>query len=257
MLAILNEAEGLYSRTFNIAFQVTYVHYYQDNSPYTITSFSDDGAAFLNQIKNYWNSNLSNIDRNVAMVFSGKNVTLSNGNTLLGRANSIGDIKNKTTSYMATFSMLLENRRYAVVDHELGHLCGGTHSDCEYGNNSNLASVMCSGYVKDPPYFSNASIARIGQHIYSNNYLQKVSVTSNSSFVNNSTNVTFTASPFPAGMFTWSGHPMDLVSTSGASATFKTGRDGTSYATIKTANGASMSGSVYVGKPVITIEGPS
>lgn len=67
----------------------------------------------------------------------------------------------------------------------------------------------------------------------------------------------FTASPFPFGMFTWSGYPMDLVSTSGASATFKTGRDGTSYATIKTAGGASMSGSVYVGKPVITIEGPN
>ena len=73
---------------------------------------------------------------------------------------------------------------------------------------------------KSPPYFSQASVARVGQHIYSNNYLQKVSVTSGSSFVNNSTNVTFTASPFPSGMFTWSGYPMDLVSTSGASATF-------------------------------------
>lgn len=44
ILAILNEAEGLYARTFNIAFQVTYVHYYQSNSPYTVTSFSDRGG---------------------------------------------------------------------------------------------------------------------------------------------------------------------------------------------------------------------
>ena len=257
ILAILNEAEGLYARTFNIAFQVTYVHYYQSNSPYTVTSFSDRGVAYINQVRNHWNNNLSNIDRHVAMVFSGKTAYLPDGDRLVGIANNIGNIKNKTTSYMATFDPYIESRRYSVVDHELGHLCGGSHDDCVYDNDINLASVMCQGFVKDPPYFSNASIARIGQHIYSNNYLQKVSVTSNSSFVNNSTNVTFTASPFPAGMFTWSGHPMDLVSTSGASATFKTGRDGTSYATIKTASGASMSGSVYVGKPVITIEGPN
>lgn len=258
ILAILNEAEGLYARTFNIAFQVTYVHYYQSNSPYTVTSFSDrGGGAYINQVRNHWNSNLSSIDRDVAMVFSGKIANISKDEILLGRANAVGDIKNKTTSYMVTFDSYIESRRYAVVDHELGHLCGGSHDDCVYDNDINLASVMCQGFVKDPPYFSNASIARIGQHIYSNNYLQKVSVTSNSSFVNNSTNVTFTASPFPAGMFTWSGHPMDLVSTSGASATFKTGREGTSYATIKTASGASMSGSVYVGKPVITIEGPN
>ena len=245
ILAILNEAEGLY------------VHYYQSNSPYTVTSFSDRGVAYINQVRNHWNNNLSNIDRHVAMVFSGKTAYLPDGDRLVGIANNIGNIKNKTTSYMATFDPYIESRRYSVVDHELGHLCGGSHDDCVYDNDINLASVMCQGFVKDPPYFSNASIARIGQHIYSNNYLQKVSVTSNSSFVNNSTNVTFTASPFPAGMFTWSGHPMDLVSTSGASATFKTGRDGTSYATIKTASGASMSGSVYVGKPVITIEGPN
>ena len=257
ILAILNEAEGLYARTFNIAFQVTYVHYYQSNSPYTVTSFSDRGVAYINQVRNHWNNNLSNIDRHVAMVFSGKTAYLPDGDRLVGIANNIGNIKNKTTSYMATFDPYIESRRYSVVDHELGHLCGGSHDDCVYDNDINLASVMYQGFVKDPPYFSNASIARIGQHIYSNNYLQKVSVTSNSSFVNNSTNVTFTASPFPAGMFTWSGHPMDLVSTSGASATFKTGRDGTSYATIKTASGASMSGSVYVGKPVITIEGPN
>lgn len=122
----------------------------------------------------------------------------------------------------------------------------GVHGDCQ--NRFSYSFHYVQGTKKSPPYFSQASVARISQHIYSNNYLQKVSVTSGSSFVNNSTNVTFTASPFPSGMFTWSGYPMDLVSTSGASATFKTGRDGTSYATIKTAGGASMSGSVYVGK---------
>lgn len=102
---------------------------------------------------------------------------------------------------------------FLTTAHELGHLCNGVHSDCQ-SKNLPTASVMCQGTKKNPPYFSQASVARIG-------------------------------------------HPMDLVSTSGASATFKTGRDGTSYATIKTAGGTSMSGSVYVGKPVITIEGPN
>lgn len=257
ILSVLNEAEGLYAHTFNIAFQVTYVHYYQSNSPYTVTSFTDSGTAYINQVRNHWNQNLSNIDRHVAMVFSGKNALISKGENLLGIANGIGHISNKATSYLATFDFLID-RRYAVVDHELGHLCGGVHSDCQYDGNSSLASVMCQGFVKDPPYFSAASEARIGKHIYSNNYLQKVTVSvSGSDFVNNGTNVTFTASPFPTGMFTWSGHPMDLISTSGSSATFKTGRDGTSYATITTASGASMSGSVYVGKPVISIDGPN
>ncbi|MBP3519015.1 MAG: zinc-dependent metalloprotease [Parabacteroides sp.] len=256
ILSAINEIEGLYAHTFNIAFQVTNVHYFQSANvtgyPYT-ANISDGGKVLVTQMKNYWNSNSSNIDRNVAMLFSGKSYTYENGLSPAGIACAIGGMANKSTSYMITFNRI---GMFLTTAHELGHLCNGKHEDCQYGGTT-TASVMCQGTKKNPPYFSNASIARIGQHIYSNNYLQKVSVTSNSSFVNNSTNVTFTASPFPAGMFTWSGHPMDLVSTSGASATFKTGRDGTSYATIKTASGASMSGSVYVGKPVITIEGPN
>lgn len=146
ILAILNEAEGLYTRTFNIAFQVTYVHYYQSNSPYTVTSFSDEGLAYIKQVRNHWNNNLNSIDRDVAMVFSGKTAYLPNGNRLAGIANDIGNIKNKTTSYMATFDPYIENKRYAVVDHELGHLCGGIHEDCQYNNNPDLASVMCQGF---------------------------------------------------------------------------------------------------------------
>lgn len=191
------------------------------------------------------------------MVFSGKEALTSKGNHLLGIANGIGHISNKTTSYLATFDFLID-RRYSIVDHELGHLCGGIHSDCQYDGNSSLASAMCQGLVKDPSYFSTASEARIGKHIYSNNYLQKATISiSGNDFVNNGANVTFTASPFPANMFNWSAYPMELLNTSGSSATFKTGRDGTSYATITTASGASMSGSVYVGKPVISIDGPN
>lgn len=256
MLSAINEIEGLYAYTFNIAFQVTNIHYYQSASvsgyPYT-ANISDGGNILVTQMQNYWNANSSNIDRNVAMLFSGKSHIYGDGSRPAGIARAIGGMANKSTSYMVTFNRI---GMFLTTAHELGHLCNGVHSDCQ-SNTLPTASVMCQGTKKNPPYFSQASVARIGQHIYSNNYLQKVSVTSGSSFVNNSTNVTFTASPFPAGMFTWSGYPMDLVSTSGTSATFKTGRDGTSYATIKTAGGASMSGSVYVGKPVITIEGPN
>lgn len=256
MLSAINEIEGLYAYTFNIAFQVTNIHYYQSANvlgyPYT-ANISDGGNLLVGQMKNFWNSNSSNIDRNVAMLFSGKSYIYGDGSRPAGIAYSIGGMVNKTTSYMITFDRI---GMFLTTAHELGHLCNGVHSDCQ-SNTLPTASVMCQGTKKNPPYFSQASVARIGQHIYSNNYLQKVSVTSGSSFVNNGTNVTFTASPFPVGMFTWSGYPMDLVSTSGASATFKTGRDGTCYATIKTAGGASMSGSVYTGKPVITIEGPN
>ena len=82
MLSAINEIEGLYAYTFNIAFQVTNIHYYQSASvsgyPYT-ANISDGGNILVTQMQNYWNANSSNIDRNVAMLFSGKSHIYGDG----------------------------------------------------------------------------------------------------------------------------------------------------------------------------------
>ena len=69
MLSAINEIEGLYAYTFNIAFQVTNIHYYQSASvsgyPYT-ANISDGGnilayiihSGFISGYQNRYGDNL-------------------------------------------------------------------------------------------------------------------------------------------------------------------------------------------------------
>ncbi|MCD7850805.1 MAG: T9SS type A sorting domain-containing protein [Parabacteroides sp.] len=115
---------------------------------------------------------------------------------------------------------------------------------------------MCQGDdVVDPPYFSSASIARIGNHIGSNDYLQKIAITSGPSVMARNATVTYTTSTAIPSVLNWATPGMELLSTSGTNTTFKALRDGSSYVRLYKVGGASIEKEVHIGTPVPEITG--
>ncbi|MBD9165538.1 MAG: T9SS C-terminal target domain-containing protein [Parabacteroides johnsonii] len=255
MVSLLNQAEGLYANTFNIAFQIVYTHYFQSASsgyPYSSSIVNDGGVNLINNTQNYWNTTLSSIDRNVVILFTSKDNFIPGYGSLYGRAYEIGGMKNKLTSYMCVVER--GNDTFLTLAHELGHLCGGDHSDCQ-NKDSPAASIMCQDLKQNPPYFSSASITRIGNHIGSNDYLQKISITSGPSVMARNATVTYTTSTAIPSVLNWAYPAMDLLSTSGTSTTFKALRDGSSYVRLYKIGGASIEKEIHIGTPVPEITG--
>lgn len=253
MVSLLNQAEGLYANTFNIAFQVVYTHYFQSAStgyPYTPSIISDGGVNLLNSVISYWNTNLANIDRNATILFTGKNNQIG-VYEYYGMAR-VGGMTNKSTSYMWVVER--GSNTFLTLAHELGHLCGGDHSDCQ-NKDSPTASIMCQDMKQNPPYFSSASITRIGNHIGSNDYLQKIAITSGPSVMARNATVTYTTSAAIPSVLNWAAPKMNLLSTSGTNTTFKAIQDGGSYVRFYKVGGASIQKEIHIGTPVPEITG--
>ncbi|MCD7850806.1 MAG: zinc-dependent metalloprotease [Parabacteroides sp.] len=99
------------------------------------------GTEILGQMKAYWDANLSNVDRNVAILFTAKDPNLQNtGWELYGHAYTNGGMINKSTSYMLLTSA--HTNDFLTLIHEMGHLCGGVHDDCQIKHRSCAKEMM-------------------------------------------------------------------------------------------------------------------
>lgn len=114
---------------------------------------------------------------------------------------------------------------------------------------------MCQGLKKNPPYFSPSSITRIGNHIGSNDYLQKISITSGPSVMARNATVTYTTSSAIPSVLNWEYPGMELLSTVGTSTTFKALRDGSSYVRLYKIGGAKIEKEIHIETPVPEITG--
>ena len=145
---VVNATEGLYISVFNISFEIVFIEVYGFiNDPFTVEPFDKtNGSAVLSEFKTHFENeyNTENID--VAFLFTGKPLTDLWGNSYTpGSYSVVGD-----QSYITkTFA------------HEFGHIFNGRH---EYANECgvvNSASLMCTGEVKNPFYFSAGNINQI------------------------------------------------------------------------------------------------
>ena len=164
ILGIINQIEDIYMSTFNVALRVTFQHVWTSNDPYTgDPSTSPGGLLLLNQLKNYWETNFGNIDRDVVHLFTNGSL---GGGTVAGMVMEIGSIcVNPSNCYGYTKEALFD---FLTTAHEIGHQFGGIHSDGENCGTSD-ASIMCQGTKAIPMYFSAASISRISNFISTNN----------------------------------------------------------------------------------------
>jgi hypothetical protein len=131
---IINAVEAIYDATAGIHYEITTVIVRTaEPDPYSTTGAS----SLLSQFKNYWNSNHGSIQRDVAHLFTGKNISgstigIAYLNVICAKSSAYGLSQSK---YTGSFVY-----RTALTAHELGHNWNASHcngdSDCR---------IMCSG----------------------------------------------------------------------------------------------------------------
>lgn len=166
ILSIINMVAGVYSSTFNLILKVTFQNVWTVSAdPYTGDPTTEYGSEVLvNELRNYWQTNFSFVDRNLVHLFTGKGYNLPG---VAGRVYAIGTVCNAPDkSYGFTRDRV---DSFTTTAHEIGHNFGGVHGD---GQNCGTfsASIMCSGIKSIPMYFSSSSVNRISTFLYANGF---------------------------------------------------------------------------------------
>ncbi|HZL99522.1 MAG TPA: M12 family metallo-peptidase, partial [Planctomycetota bacterium] len=131
---VLNAVEAIYQADVGIVYTVTTIIVRTvESDPYSVTS----PGSLLNQFSNHWNSNQGAIPRDVAHLFTGKNL---DGSTI-GIA-QLNVICNKSAAYGLSQSKYTGSMLYraGLTAHELGHNWSAQHC-----NGASDCAIMCSG----------------------------------------------------------------------------------------------------------------
>lgn len=162
ILAKMNMVDGIYTETFGLHLFVSHQNVWTTMSdPYTGDITSDLGSdILLNELRNYWEANMSTVDRDIVHLFSHRDPYLPgvSGKAYLGTV-----CRYRDKSY--GFTRVVSNY-FTVTAHEIGHNFAGLHEDGQNCRTVN-ASVMCQFEKQVPMYFSTAEISRISSYVSS------------------------------------------------------------------------------------------
>ncbi len=131
---IMNRVDTVYVRDVDVTIQLTGIVVRTTSAdPYS----TSDAGQLLDQFRNHWNQNFSGIRRDLAHLFTGRNV---NGGTI-GIA-YLGVVCSQTFGYGLSESRFTNNlvNRTGLTAHEMGHNFNSNHCD---GNGD--CRIMCSG----------------------------------------------------------------------------------------------------------------
>lgn len=159
---IINQVDGIYDDQLALKLRIVFQSVWSTTSdPYTYTNASN----LLSQFRSYWNSNRSGVGRDIAHLFTGKDL---DGSTV-GIA-WVGVVCNNS-SYAYGLS---QNTSLMVklVAHEIGHNFNARH-DNEFNpptaTCSGAGPIMCSSLQgAGPNSFSSRSITDVKNHVSSN-----------------------------------------------------------------------------------------
>lgn len=135
---VINAMDAIYQADVQITFSVTQilVNTVAATNPYTTSIASN----LLGEFQAYWNANRQNVQRDVAHLFTGRNMGQASGGAI-GIA-YVSAICNLGASYGVSQSRYTTNltRRVAVTAHEIGHNFSALHCDAVPP-----CYIMCSG----------------------------------------------------------------------------------------------------------------
>jgi len=161
ILSILNEVEGVYNSTFGLEIDVVYQSLYTTQNDPFADSVSTSGF-ILSQFRNYWKNNMTHIDRDLAHMWTGKQMDgVSIGIAYTGTVCSSETFAYGVSQNIGSFAY----GRFVLTAHEIGHNFGAQHSDSE--NCSSTGSIMCSGVQLGAFYFSEDEQAAINAKLFS------------------------------------------------------------------------------------------
>ncbi len=114
-------------------------------APYT----SSAHATLLNQFRDEWNANQTSVERDVAQLFTGKELI----GTTVGVAFGFGEICDEANAYCLSQSDF-DGTLACATDlsaHELGHLWNATHCVCVSPPSTMNASIICANSFQSSP----------------------------------------------------------------------------------------------------------
>ncbi|MBL8726741.1 MAG: IPT/TIG domain-containing protein [Planctomycetes bacterium] len=134
--SVVNAMDVIYRRDTQIALQLGTVIVNSTADPYS----SSVAGTLLNQFGSYWNSNRGSVARDVAHLFTGRQMGAASSGTIgiafLGVVCNLGSAYGVSQSRWSTNW----NFRVGVTAHELGHNFNAGHCDA-----ANPCNIMCSG----------------------------------------------------------------------------------------------------------------
>lgn len=155
--SVMNQVDFIYDRDVDVNFTVVTV-VVTTATVYT----TNDSSALLSQFSNFWNTNNGAVHRDVAHLFTGRNLT---GSTI-GVA-YLGVICSQGNGYGLSQSDFTNNfnRRVGLTCHELGHNFSANHC-----NGNNPCYIMCAslnGCNNSVTQFGASSAAQIDGYAHS------------------------------------------------------------------------------------------
>jgi hypothetical protein len=136
ILSIMNQIDGIYKRDVGLTFTVTFQHTWTTPDPF---GANGTGATqVLNAFTDYWNANFSATHRDVAHLWTGKNLGGPNGVAWMGVVCS-----NPAAAYGISDRETIAPFRVGIPAHEIGHNLGADHCDGQAGcDNTIMVAVQ-------------------------------------------------------------------------------------------------------------------
>ncbi len=130
--SVMNQVDFIYDRDCDVSYSIVTI-IVTTTTVYT----TNDASSLLSQFANYWSSNNGNISRDIAHLFTGRNLS---GSTI-GVA-YLGTMCSQTSGFGLSQSRFSNNTnaRTGLTAHELGHNFGSPHC-----NGNSPCYIMCSG----------------------------------------------------------------------------------------------------------------
>jgi hypothetical protein len=167
ILNIINQVDGIYKNELGLAFKVVYQHTWSTNDdPYSSTNPS----TMLTEFRNHWNSSYTHIARDLAHMWTGKDM---DGSTI-GIANVGVTCRSASYSYGISQRFTSAVGKVALTAHEIGHNFNAQHTTTTECTNTIMAPSLGSGTQLT---FCQTSRNQMSSHV--NSYPGCLSTTTN------------------------------------------------------------------------------
>ncbi|MBA3513057.1 MAG: pre-peptidase C-terminal domain-containing protein [Pyrinomonadaceae bacterium] len=145
IISIVNQVDGIYNTQFGVRFTIVFQNVWATpDDPYTTT----EAKAALDQFRDYWNSNNSQVSRDLAHMWTGKDFD----GTTIGIAFRPGmDCPLGPLSYGMSQRLGSTPAKFLLTAHEIGHNFNASHTDdpvqpgCE---NTIMSSTLGAGSLQ-------------------------------------------------------------------------------------------------------------
>lgn len=148
ILSIMNQVEGVYQTEIGLSFKIVYQHTWATSAdPYTTV----DPVLAIKEFTNYWNANFPNVVRDLAHMWTGKNLTNTSG---VGWTSVV--CRSPASAYSLSERVVPAPQKFVLPAHEIGHNFGANHTD----GTAACANTIMQGVATDSSVLSFCQLSR-------------------------------------------------------------------------------------------------